>query len=330
VDEGAGPIVALASMDDKLILFKGDRVFYILGDGPDDTGGNNDYTPPQRIASDCGCLDWRSVVSTHDGVYFMSAQGRKLLTRDLQVVPVTTVETLDQTYPVTTSAIVHPSTGELRWTQNTDDTSSPRSGAIVYRNYILECWSNALVNDGAGHSTLGFVSSVVAQSFGQGVNLLHLLDAAGNLYVENAPITGFSLYQDEPPAGAVFVPGTWSSPWLKADGLVGWASWKMLRLTLQTLDFANVTVNIYSNYNGSAPIQTASATSAQISAWTTALDQWEIQFNANAARAESIQIVITDASGVGTATGQGFKFAGVRVDYTLEQGAFRTPVAQRS
>ena len=41
-----GPITALSAMDDKLIIFKKDAIYYITGAGPDNTGANNDFSGP--------------------------------------------------------------------------------------------------------------------------------------------------------------------------------------------------------------------------------------------------------------------------------------------
>src|SRR5260221_77227 len=43
-DPRFGEQAALAIMDDKLIVFKANAIFYQTGDGPDSTGANNDFT----------------------------------------------------------------------------------------------------------------------------------------------------------------------------------------------------------------------------------------------------------------------------------------------
>lgn len=85
VDDG-GDITAIASMDDKAVLFKDDRIFVVTGDGPDDSGSNSDWSPATRLMGTVGCIEPRSVVVTPMGVMFQSRVGLSLLTRDLQVV----------------------------------------------------------------------------------------------------------------------------------------------------------------------------------------------------------------------------------------------------
>lgn len=86
VHGGSGPITAMVSMDGRLFVFKRDGIFVVDGDGPPEGGvSGNEYSPPQRLATEYGCLDARSVVVTTDGIMYRSARGIELLTRSLQV-----------------------------------------------------------------------------------------------------------------------------------------------------------------------------------------------------------------------------------------------------
>lgn len=74
IDAG-GDLTALASMDDKLIAFKADRVFKIYGNGADALGQNNDLTEALLVTGDAGCTDHRSIVMANGGLLFKSAKG---------------------------------------------------------------------------------------------------------------------------------------------------------------------------------------------------------------------------------------------------------------
>lgn len=78
-----GPITALSAMDDKLIIFKKDAIYYITGNGPDNTGANNDFSEPIFITSSVGCANPNSIVLTPTGLMFQSDKGIWLLGRDL-------------------------------------------------------------------------------------------------------------------------------------------------------------------------------------------------------------------------------------------------------
>lgn len=78
-----GPMTALSAMDDKLIIFKKDAIYYMTGIGPDNTGSNNDFSDPIYITSSVGCANPNSIVLMPNGLMFQSDKGIWLLGRDL-------------------------------------------------------------------------------------------------------------------------------------------------------------------------------------------------------------------------------------------------------
>lgn len=78
-----GPITALSVMDDKLIIFKQNAIYYINGTGPDNTGSNNNYSQPIFITATVGCSNQQSIVFMPQGLMFQSDKGIWLLGRDL-------------------------------------------------------------------------------------------------------------------------------------------------------------------------------------------------------------------------------------------------------
>lgn len=84
LDENQGRVTervtALASLDNRLIVFKEASIFAIFGQGPDNAGRNGEFSRPEIVSSEVGCVDPRSVCVTSDGVYFKSAKGIYLLT----------------------------------------------------------------------------------------------------------------------------------------------------------------------------------------------------------------------------------------------------------
>jgi hypothetical protein len=85
-----GPITALAPMDDKLIIFKENAIYYINGTGPDNLGTTQvgcplgQYSQPTFCTSVVGCTNQQSIVMTSMGLMFQSDKGIWLLSRDLQ------------------------------------------------------------------------------------------------------------------------------------------------------------------------------------------------------------------------------------------------------
>ena len=83
VDQAGGKLVSALKMDSELVLFKETLPYYITGVGPDSTGAQNDFSAPQAISSDVGCIDKDSVVLTPGGIFFKSLKGIYLLDRKL-------------------------------------------------------------------------------------------------------------------------------------------------------------------------------------------------------------------------------------------------------
>lgn len=138
VDPTGGDVRALATLDDKLILFKKDRAFYQVGDGPLDTGAQNDFGIPQAISGDIGCSTPQSIVNTPQGVMFKSDKGIYLLSRGLRFEYVgSPVE--DYNNLTITSAVVVEDVDEVRFTTAEGPT-------LVY-NYLFNQWSTFLNYD---------------------------------------------------------------------------------------------------------------------------------------------------------------------------------------
>jgi len=78
-----GAMTAISAMDDKLIIFKRDAIYYMTGTGPDNTGANNDFSEPTFITASVGTSNPNSVVLTPQGIMFQSDKGIWLLGRDL-------------------------------------------------------------------------------------------------------------------------------------------------------------------------------------------------------------------------------------------------------
>jgi hypothetical protein len=318
-DDGPGPIMAAASMDGKLVLWKSDRVGYVTGQGPADDGGQNDWSPVQSIVTDVGCINWRSLVVKPDGVYFDSHAGQRQLTRDLQVVPVPNVEDLMATNGVQTSAVVHPTQGRILITANTDDTSTPRVGVIIDRDYILDSWLTTLPHVGA-------VSAVVADAPTIGPTY-HWLDASGIVWRES-PLE----YQDELASSVVYVPMQVETAWVKAAGIEGFARFRRLQVTWQNMDPHALSVYVAYDYSPTYWLM-GTVTAAMMTAMPGAPLCQQL-FALPRQRAESVRFKIVDAADAVTApvTGQGplLVSLGLEVSSYTNQRTNRLAPAQRS
>jgi len=70
-----GPVVAMASLDDYLVVFKESSVWIINGDGADASGNNSTLQEPIRVYDGNGCISAPSVMVVGDAVYWQSNDG---------------------------------------------------------------------------------------------------------------------------------------------------------------------------------------------------------------------------------------------------------------
>lgn len=110
-----GNITALSVMDDKLIIFKKDAIYYITGNGPDNTGANNDFSEPVYITGTVGCDNPVSIILQPQGIMFESDKGIWLLGRDLNTTYIgAPVQGFNTT--LVKAALTIPGTNQVRFT----------------------------------------------------------------------------------------------------------------------------------------------------------------------------------------------------------------------
>jgi hypothetical protein len=152
-----GPITALSVLDDKLIIFKENAIYYINGVGPDNTGANNQFSEPTFITATVGCSNPNSIVFMPNGLMFQSDKGIWLLGRDLSTKYIgAPVEKYNQ--DVVVSAINIPGTNQVRFTLNSNIT-------LMY-DYYFNQWGS-FVNIPAVSSTLYESLHTFIDSFGR-------------------------------------------------------------------------------------------------------------------------------------------------------------------
>jgi len=128
-----GPVECLFPMDDKLIIFKKNSIYYLNGIGPDNSGANSQYSEPILITSTVGCANQKSIVFMQDGLMFQSNKGIWLLGRDLSTSYIgANVERIAENYIVTSAHLV-PGTNEVRLALN--------NGKTLMYDYFYKQWS---------------------------------------------------------------------------------------------------------------------------------------------------------------------------------------------
>lgn len=145
VPGGQGRVVALASMDNRLVVLRERGVFVVDGDGPPENGGNgSEFSPPQQVSS-LGCTDSQSVVTTDAGVYFRSHRGLELLTRKLSVEPIgDAVLDFTDAYPVVKWSLYDQENDRVMFCLTDYRTYTGDSGTtatVLCWDQSYKCWS---------------------------------------------------------------------------------------------------------------------------------------------------------------------------------------------
>jgi hypothetical protein len=159
VEEG-GALTAFASLDEKLVLFKRDRIFVVFGEGPPRSGGvGNEFSSPQRISSDLGCIEPNSAAVVPQGCVFQTTAGIYLLNRKLEVQYLSgPVEDELEAFPVITSAVVHESEFQVRFTCNAADGGS---GVVLVWDYLANEWSVFRLGEAVAASASSAIADAV-------------------------------------------------------------------------------------------------------------------------------------------------------------------------
>lgn len=288
-----GDVTALASMDDKLIIFKKDAIYYLNGLGPDNTGASNGYSDPTFITAAVGCANPSSIVLTPTGLMFQSDKGIWLLNRALATEYVgADVEGFNSS--TVNSALTIPGTNQVRFGLSTGQT-------LVY-DYYYRQWG-----------TFTGAPSLSATLY-KGAHTL--LDSRGTVYSETP-----AKYLD----GARPVLVSFTTSWIKLAGLQGYQRAYFIYLLSNYMTPHKLAVSISYDYSPSAtqvalivptnfsPAYGADSLYGAGSPYggQSSVEQWRIFLNQQ--KCESIQISVVESydPSKGAAAGAGLVFQGL-------------------
>lgn len=298
-----GGIKAISSLDDKLVLFKRDAIYYISGSGPDNTGANSQFSEATFITATVGSSNQQSIVFQPNGLMFQSDKGIWLLGRDLSTSYIgAPVEAYTQSATVL-SAVNVPGTNQVRFTMS--------SGITLMYDYYYGQWGT-FVNVPA-------VSSTLYQS-------LHTyIDSYGQVFQETP-----GQYLD----GSRPVLMTFQTSWLHMAGLEGFqrAYYFYLLATYQSPH--KLQLQIAYDYN-SSPLQTTIISPDNYSVpygddsiygstptWggESQVEQWRVFLRQQKCQAFQITLSELFDPSYGTVAGSGFTMSGLDVVVGVKKG----------
>lgn len=207
---GSGRITAMVSMDGRLFIFKRDSIFVVDGDGPGEGGvAGNEFSPPQRLATEYGCVDPKSVVVMTDGIMYRSSRGIELLTRGLQVKWIgERVVNTALAYPVPLASFLDTN-GRVHFVCASSLGATPAaqgtiSGVELVYDTTTDSWSAYYGNNGSGYG-LGMKDAVMANLYQKG-EVACYAGVAATSYASSA--TGLD-------ATATYVPWVVETVWIR-------------------------------------------------------------------------------------------------------------------
>lgn len=278
-----GPLVGAAKLDDKLILFKGNSIYYVVGTGPGPSGANNDFTDPQFITADAGLLSPRSIVTTPVGLMFKSPKGIYLLDRSLQTRYIgKAVEDFNQ-YTVRGAQLI-PKSNQVRFILS--------NGQCLMYDYF---WTD---EEGIGQWTVFDPLSAVSDCLFQ--NLHTYVTSAGVVYQETP-----SLYLD----GVAGISTYFKTGWFNLAGLQGFERFYHFFFLAQYISSHTISMNLYFDYDSTTAYPVPTITPS-----ATELEQWRIFPTIQ--KCQSFQIEFTENG----ATGAGLTMSGLDIVVGVKKG----------
>lgn len=303
-----GPITALAPMDDKLIIFKANSMYYINGNGPDNTGfPNPSYNGPIFIASTVGCIQPASIVLIDEGLMFQSNKGIWLLPRGISE-PIyigAPVEAFNAS--VVQSAVSVPETNHVIFTLD--------SGEMLMYDYFFKQWGTFV--------GIPAVSSCIYQ------NLHTYVDQFGQVFQETP-----GLYLD----GANPVLMGFITGWINVAGIQGFERFYYFYFVGRYLSPHFMNVQLSYDYvdtvvqnklirpSNFSPVD-SSPFGDQPAPFGSETDFYQWKIHAKKQKCQSFQIALDEIfdPSLGTAPGAGFTLSGLNMIASVKRGSRPIP-----
>lgn len=289
IESRGGDIVELASLDDKLIVFKKDYIYYILGDGASNTGEGVSFSIPSLINSPVGCSEPGSVVRIPSGILFKSSQGIYLLDRSLQVsYKGADVERYNQ-YTITSSVAI-PDRNVVKFCTS--------QGYIISYNYYYDTWN---VED-----NLPFQSSVLHEGRFTGI------------------LSNSKIYKNNPSsykrAGSHYSM-TVRTSWLRIAGLQGFQRAYEFEYMGDYKDSHVMNCAVAYNYDQTTESPHVLATTDTF----TSGKPYQFRVFFSEQKCESVQLTFSDTP---SGTGQSFTITGLTFTVGVKSGKYKLPTGK--
>lgn len=283
VDQADGPLTAAGVLDDKLILFKANAIYFVVGTGPGASGAGDDFTDAFKIPSDVGCVDPASVLEIPDGLMFRSNNGIYLLSRGLQVSYIgAAVETYNANHVLASAKV--PGTTQARFCLD--------NGKAAVYDYLVKKWGT--------HTNIAAVSACIWNG------IFVYLQSGGAVMAEAAGV-----FTDN----GAFIGIKASTSWVQFAGVQGFQRiWEMLILG-DYIGPHNLLVTVYKDFNAGAAIQNETITGQLVDG----VYQWRVPMAQQ--KCESMMFVIQDSQS--SSFNEGLSLSAITFNVGMKKGPFK-------
>ena len=311
VDSG-GDISGLASLDEKLIIFKSNAIFVVTGQGPNDTGAGNDLSDPQEIASDAGCINAHSIVKTPVGIMFQSARGFYLLSRGLQCSYIgAQVETTLASAGVCVGAPLVEDQHHVRFACSL--------GTVFVYDYLFSRWATH-TNATAQAQYLASAAVIREDSLGGGT---YSPGAYVMLCNNGAVLHELSSSFTDPSSD--FIERTYETAWIRTAGIQGFQRVRKLLALFRSVTDQGVTIYVGYDYETTYS-RSMTWTATQITALLSG-DRAQLVYPLQVQKCEAIRFKIVDTASGTLGTGEGMHLVGLAIEVGVKRGAMKRPAA---
>jgi hypothetical protein len=317
-DEGGqlgGECTAIAALDDRVVVFKRERIYTIFGDPGDANGEGSTLQTPRLLSSDTGCIEAASVVEGPFGVAFLSTKGLMLLGRDNGISFIGEAVQKQIGDYVCTSATLVPRHSEVRWTFASAIGTSASAFALVW-NYRVNAWSRWT-------SYFARHACIFRDEYTRLSNTTVVLKETTDDWSANS-------------TQALSI----TTPWIKVAGLQGfkrlWRAHFLGRhwsggLTISALGDYRTDVAIGASVWTEAQLEAASQSSDFTEAGATVTgSRLQVSSKMAVQKIESVRFTLTETDsedGDSTPLGRGFELVGIQLECGMQRGNFKRLIA---
>lgn len=326
-------VTALASLDDRLLIFTRTAIYFVYGDGPTLTGQSDLSNPAKIPTGGIGCIDWRSIAIAPDGIYFQSARGLECLQRGQTLVPFSTFGSLVDPLTngkVCSSACVVAPQAHIRWSFSAEETNdAANDGLMVVWDYELQRFTTFVMQQSVAPNASGALvrAAVIHPAYGHCV----AIQVSGQAYVRKetpgAYLDGTAMYATRFETGWIAAVAT--NAGAGPGGPQGWQSVRRVGLLAEWKSSHGLFAEFAYNFADFA--ETHTYDEATLTALTATSTLESLMMVPGYHRCSAVRLRVTTTLPVAGATGQHASFYGVALEIRPKAGGFKNaPAGARS